>query len=164
MFSCIASCLCIRPAYCLKLLCFIECMFGWSIALLCDHCSHFYMTVLVYDQVVHMFHIMFTWSQFTCYIILVLLLLALPWESNVFCASVSGYKYISSKCITASHHFEGEKLQALLVYIVYDLCLLCGLCPCCFCKFLGFVFMKLCRLYGLYHALCSLYALLNQYF
>ena len=38
----------------------------------------FYMTILVYDQVAHMFHIMFTWSQFTCYIILVILLLALP--------------------------------------------------------------------------------------
>ena len=72
----------------LMLLCFIECMFGWSIDLLCDRCSHFYMTVLVFDQVAHMFYIMFTWSQFTCYIILVLLLLALPWGSNVFCASV----------------------------------------------------------------------------
>ena len=37
-----------------------------------------------------------------CYIILVLLLLALPWGSNVFCASVSGYRYICSKFITAS--------------------------------------------------------------
>ena len=27
--------------------------------------------------------------------------------------------------------------------------------PCCFCKLLGFVFI-FCRLYGLYHALCSL--------
>ena len=114
----IASCLCFGHAYFLMLLCFIECMFGWSIALLCVHCSHFYMTVLVFDQVAHMFYIMFTWSQFACYIILVLLLLALPWGSNVFCASVSGYKYICSKCITASHHFEGEKLYALLVYIV----------------------------------------------
>ena len=109
---------CFGHAYFLMLLCFIECMFGWSIALLCDRCSHFYMTVLVFDQVAHMFYIMFTWSQFACYIILVLLLLALPWGSNVFCASVSGYKYICSKCITASHHFEGEKLYALLVYIV----------------------------------------------
>ena len=94
----------------LMILCFIECMFRWSFALICDHCSHFFMTVLVYDQVAHMFHIMFTWSQFTCYIILFLLLLALLWGSNVFSASVSGYKYICSKCITASHHFEGEKL------------------------------------------------------
>ena len=77
------------------------CLFGWSFALLCDHCSHFYMTVLVYDQVAHMFHIMFTWSQFTCYIILIILLLALPWGSNVFCASVSGYRYICSKFIIA---------------------------------------------------------------
>ena len=76
-------------------------LFWWSFALLCGHCSHFYMTVLVYDQVALIFHIMFTWSQFTCYIILVLLLLALPWGSNVFCASVLGYRYICSKFITA---------------------------------------------------------------
>ena len=101
---------CIGHAYFLMLLCFIVCMFGWLIALLCDHCSHFYITVLVYDLVAHMFHIMFTWSQFTCYIILVILLLDLSWGSNVFCASVSGYKYICSKCITVCHHFEGEKL------------------------------------------------------
>ena len=75
-----------------------------------DHCSHFHMIFLVYDQVAHMFHIMFTWSHFTCYIILVLLSLDLPWGSNVFFASVSGYMYICSKCITTSHHFEGEKL------------------------------------------------------
>ena len=87
-------------AYILMLLCFIDCMFGWSFALLYDLCSHFFMIVLVYDQVAHMFYIMFTWSQFICYIILVLLLLALPWGSNVFGASVSGYRYICFKCIT----------------------------------------------------------------
>ena len=54
----------------------------------------------VFDQVAHMFHNMFTWSWFTCYIILVLLSLDLPWGSNVFCASVSGYRYICSKCYT----------------------------------------------------------------
>ena len=54
----------------------------------------------VFNQVAHMFYNMFTWSQFTCYIILILLLLALPWRSNVFCASVSSYKYICSKFIT----------------------------------------------------------------
>ena len=92
---------CAGHAYILMLLCFIECMFEWSCALLCDYCSHLYMTVLVYDQVNHMFHIMFTWSQFTFYVILVLLLLALPWGSNVFRASVSSYRYICSKFITA---------------------------------------------------------------
>ena len=57
----IASCLCVGHAYILMLLCFIECMFGWSFALLCDYyCSNFYMTVLLYDQIAHMFHIMFT--------------------------------------------------------------------------------------------------------
>ena len=104
---CFGSCLCFGHAYIPILLCSIECMLGWSFTLLYDRCSHFYMIVLVFDQV--MFHNMFTWSLFTCYIILVLLLFALPWGSNVFCASISGYRYICSKCITASHHFEGEK-------------------------------------------------------
>ena len=53
---------------------------------------------LVFDQVAHMFHILFTWSLFNCYIILVILLLALPWESNAFCANVSRYKY----CVPSS--------------------------------------------------------------
>ena len=54
----------------------------------------------VFDQVIHMFHIMSSWSLFTCYIILVLLSLDLPWGSNAFCASVSSYRYICSKFIT----------------------------------------------------------------
>ena len=70
------------------LLCFNECMFGWSFDLLCDHCSYFYMTVLVYDQVVHMFYIMFTWSQIMnaclndhliCYVIIVVISIWLFW-------------------------------------------------------------------------------------
>ena len=108
-----------------------SCLFGWSFALLCGHCSHFYMTVLVYDQVTHMFHIMFTWSQFTCYIIHVLLLLALPWGSNVFCASVLGYRYIYSKFITApkihdrgSDMIEGEREKELCV--ILTMFLLCS--------------------------------------
>ena len=116
----IASCLCVENAYILMLLCSFGCMFGWSFALLYDHCSYFHMTVLVYDQVAHMFHIMFTWLQFTCYIILVLLLLTLSWGSNVFCASVSGYKYICSKFITASMiHDKGRKRERALCYINY---------------------------------------------
>ena len=95
--SCILHWSCVGHAFILMLLCFIGCMFAWSFALLYDHCSHFYMTVLVYGQDAHMFHIMFTWSQFTCYIIPVLLSLDLPRRSNVFCASVSGYRYICSK-------------------------------------------------------------------
>ena len=98
----------------LMLLYFIGCMFGWSFALLYDHCSHFHMTVLVYNQVAHMFHIMFTWSHFTCYIILVLLSLDLPWGSNAFCASVSGYRYICSKFITASR-FRCEWVSPLFL-------------------------------------------------
>ena len=73
---------------------------------------------LVYDQIAHMFHIMFTLSQFTCYIILVILLLALPWGSNVFCASVSGYKYIYMFQV---HHsfsslWRGETLSTFSLY------------------------------------------------
>ena len=141
------------------LLCFIVCMFRWSFALLCDLCTHFFMTVLVYDQVAHMFHIMFTLSQFTCYVILFLLLLALPWGSNVFCASVSGYRYICFMCITRREVCSLKREVFIFVLWVLYLCLY----PCCFCKLLGFVFI-FCRLYGLYHALCSLYVLINQYF
>ena len=115
----------------LMLLCFIESMFRWSFALLCDHCSHFFMTVLVYGQVAHIFYIMFTWSQFTCYIILVILLLALPWGFNVFCASVSGYRYICSKFITApmihdrgSDIIGGEREKEL--YVILPMFLLCS--------------------------------------
>ena len=73
----------------------IICFAMWSL-------SHFFMIVLVYSQVALMFYIMFTWLQFTYYIILVLLILVLPWGSNEFCASVSDYRYICSKFITAS--------------------------------------------------------------
>ena len=125
------------------LLCFIECMFRWSFTLLCDHCSHFYMTVLVFDQVAHMFHIKFTCSQFTCYIILVLLLLALPWGSNMFCASVSSYKYICSKFIAAPMiHDRGSDMIREVLCVLY---------PCCFCKLLGFVSVWFVGFYGLYH-------------
>ena len=50
--------------------------------------------LFLFDQVAHMFHNMFTCSYFTCYIILVILSLDLPWGSNVFCASVSGNRYL----------------------------------------------------------------------
>ena len=115
---------------------------------------------LVYDQVAHMFHIIFTWSQFTYYIILVLLLLALPWVSNVFCASVSGHRYLCFKFITApmTRDRGSDMIREVFIFVLWVL-YLC-LCPCYFCKLLGFVFI-FCRLYDLYHALCSLYALLN---
>jgi len=117
-------CLCVEHAFILMLLCYIDCMFGWSFALLCDHCNHFFMTVLVYDQVAHMFHIMFTWTQFTCYIILVCLLLALLWGFDVFYASVSGYKYICSKFITAPMiHDRGSDMIREVLYSLYLLLL-----------------------------------------
>ena len=72
----------------------IICFAMWSLWSFPYDCS-------VFDQVAHMFHIMFIWSHFTCYIILVILLLALSWGSNAFCAIVSGYRYICSKFITS---------------------------------------------------------------
>ena len=42
----IASYLCVRHVYIFMPLCFINCIFGWSFALLYDHYSHFYMTVI----------------------------------------------------------------------------------------------------------------------
>ena len=56
---------------------------------------------VVWSSCSYLFHILFIWSHFTCYIILVLLLLALLWGFNVFCASVSDYRYICSKFITS---------------------------------------------------------------
>ena len=100
---------CFGHAYFLMLLCFIECMFGWSIALLCDLCSHFYMTVLVFDQVSHMFHNMFTWLLFTCYIILVFVLTLMCFV-QVFQVTSIYVPSASQLLITTSHHFEGEKL------------------------------------------------------
>ena len=119
------------------------------------------MTVLVYDQVFHMCYIMFTWSQFTCFIILVLLLLALPWGSNMFCASVSGYRYICSKFITVPMiHDRGSDIIREVLYNLYPcLCSFCDLYPCCFCKLLG-LFSCICKLLWLVPCLCSLYALL----
>ena len=67
--------------------------------LLCyDHRSHFHMTVLCLIKLLICFTTCLLDHMFTCYIILVLLSLDLPWGSNAFCASVSGYKYICSKC------------------------------------------------------------------
>ena len=101
-----------------------------SFALLCDHCSHFFMIFLVYGQFAHIFYILFTWTQFNCYIILVLLLLALPWRFNVFCASVSSYRYICSKFIIApmihdrgSDMIRGEREKEFCVILtMFFLC------------------------------------------
>ena len=98
----IALCLCVGHAYILMLLCFIGCMFRWSFALLYDHCSHFHMTILCLIKFLICFATCLLDRMFTCYIILVLLLLHSSWGSNVFCASVSGYRYICSKFIITS--------------------------------------------------------------
>ena len=44
--SCILHWSSVGHAFILMLLCFIDCMFGWSFALLYDHCGHFHMTVI----------------------------------------------------------------------------------------------------------------------
>ena len=68
-----------------------DCFSIWSS---CSYVSHH-----VYLIAIYLLH--YTCPFITCFI-LVLLLLALLWGSNVFCASVSGYKYICSKFITVS--------------------------------------------------------------
>ena len=50
---------------------------------------------------------------------------------------------------------KGRNLSTFSLYSVF-----CGLYPCCLYKLLGFVFI--CRLYGLYHALCSLYVFVKS--
>ena len=47
-----------------------------------------------------------------------------------------------------------EILRTFSLYYLSFYSVFCGLCPCYFCKLLGF--MHFCRLYGMYHALCSL--------
>ena len=44
--SCVLHWSSVGHAFILMLLCFIDCMFGWSSALLYDHCGHFHMTVI----------------------------------------------------------------------------------------------------------------------
>ena len=92
----------VLDAYILMLLCFIGCMFRWSFALLYDHCSHFHMTILCLIKLL----ICFTTCLFDRILFVTLYLsflsLDLPWESNVFCASVLGYRYICSKFIITS--------------------------------------------------------------
>ena len=93
-----ASCLCVGHAYIFMLFCFIGCMFRWSFSLLYDHCSHFHMTVICLINLLICFTSCLLYHIFTCYTILVILLLALSWGSNAFCASVSRYGY----CVPSS--------------------------------------------------------------
>ena len=44
--SCILHWSSVGHAFIFMLLCFIDCMFGWSFTLLYDHCDHFHMTVM----------------------------------------------------------------------------------------------------------------------
>ena len=80
---------CIHP----YVLCSFDCMCGRSFALLSDHCSHFHMTVWCLIKLLICFTSCLLDRIFICYIMLVFLLLAFPWRSNVFCVSVSRYKY-----------------------------------------------------------------------
>ena len=53
----------------------------------------------------------------------------------MFCASVSGYRYICSEFITAPMiHDRGSDMIREVLCVLY---------PCCFCKLLGFFFMHL---------------------
>ena len=112
----ITSCFCFGHAYFLMLLCFIECMFGWSIALLCDHCSHFSMTVLVFDQVAHIFH-MFTWSLFLL-VTLYLFFYYLFYLESLMCF-VQVFQVTSIYVLSASQlliTLKGETLSTFSLY------------------------------------------------
>ena len=74
-------------------LCHYALLVAWSFALLCGHCSHLHMTVMCLIKLLICFTSCLLDHIFTCYIILVFWLLSLPWGSNTFCASVSGYRY-----------------------------------------------------------------------
>ena len=100
--SCILHWSSVGHAFILMLLCFIDCMIWMIICFAIWSLWSFPYDCHMFDQVAHMFHNMFTWSHFTCYIILVILSLDLPWGSNVFCASVSSYRYICFKSYTVS--------------------------------------------------------------
>ena len=99
---------CIHP----YALCSIDCMFKWSFALLCDHCNHFHITVWCLIKLFICFTSCLLDRIFTCYIIVVILLLALPWGSNMFYASVSSYKYTCSKFIIG-FRFRSEEVLPL---------------------------------------------------
>ena len=100
MFSIYALLLSSHHAYVLDMhisLCY------WALLVACSD-DHLFCYVIIVVISIWLFCV---WSScsyvsimFTCYIILVLLLLALPLGSNAFCASVSGYMYICSKFIT----------------------------------------------------------------
>ena len=68
--------------------------------MLYDHCGHFHMIVMCFIKLLICFTLCLLDRIFTCYIILILLLLALPWGSNALCASVLGYIY----CVPNSSH------------------------------------------------------------
>ena len=101
----------------------------------------FAMWSLVYDQVTLMFHIIFAWSQFTCYIILILLLLALPWGSNVLCKCFRLQVYMFQVHHSFSSFWREETLRTFSLYCLSLYLVFCGLYPCYFCKLLGFVSM-----------------------
>ena len=46
--SCILHWSSVGHAFILMQLCFIDCIFGWSFALLYDHCGHFHMTIMCF--------------------------------------------------------------------------------------------------------------------
>ena len=69
-FVVLISCLYVGHAYILILLYFIDCMFGWSFALLSDHCSYFYMTVMCLIKLL----ICFTSCLLDCFLLVTLYL------------------------------------------------------------------------------------------
>ena len=65
----------------------------------------------------------------------------------MFCASVSGYRYICFEFITAPMiHDRGSDMIREVLCVLY---------PCCFCKLLGFFFHAFAGFYGLYLCLVA---------
>ena len=101
----IASCLCVEHAYIFMRLCF------FLVACSDDHLLCYMIIVVIF---IWLFWCMI--KLITCFtsclldhnlfvtLYLSFLSLDLPWRSNVFCASVSGYRYICSKCYIASRY------------------------------------------------------------
>ena len=100
--SCILHWSCVGHACIFMLLCLFGCMFGWSFV-----CYMIIVVILIWlfwcmIKLLTCFTLCLPDSNLLITLYLSFLSLDLPWGSNVFCASVSGYRYICSKCYTAS--------------------------------------------------------------
>ena len=128
--------ICVGYAYFLILWCFIECMFGWSFALLCDHCSNFYMTVFgVWSSCSHASHHVYLIAiyllHYTCHFFYLLYLEGLMWFVQVFQVTSLYVPSASQLFIILKGR---EILSTFNLYCLSLYSVFCALYPCCFCK------------------------------